>query len=110
MLVGSIVAQQVNLTFAFTLRARLVRRYGARVVLDGETLYAFPEAKALAGLRPATLRAMQYSTRKAEYIRDMARAVVGGALDPEALVAASNADVIARLQKARLENQIPGRR
>lgn len=101
MLVGSIVAQQVNLTFAFTLRARLVRRYGTRVVLGGQTLYAFPEARALAAVRPATLRAMQFSTRKAEYIRDMARAVVSGALDPEALLAASNAEVIARLTALR---------
>ena len=30
MLAGAIMAQQVNLTFAFALRARLVRRYGSR--------------------------------------------------------------------------------
>jgi DNA-3-methyladenine glycosylase II len=101
MLVGSIIAQQVNLTFAFTLRARLVRRYGTPVALGGETVYAFPGTEALAGLRVATLRAMQFSTRKAEYIRDVARAVVTGALDPEALTAASNADVIARLTALR---------
>src|SRR6266849_5614167 len=92
MLVGSIVAQQVNLTFAFTLRARLVRRYGTPVALGGETVYAFPQTEALAGLRPATLRKMQFSTRKAEYIRDVARAVASGALDADALAAASNAD------------------
>jgi DNA-3-methyladenine glycosylase II len=101
MLVGSIIAQQVNLTFAFALRARLVRRYGTPVAIDGETVYAFPETKALASVRPATLRAMQFSTRKAEYIRDMARAVVAGTLDPETLVGASNADVIARLTALR---------
>jgi DNA-3-methyladenine glycosylase II len=64
-------------------------------------VYAFPETRALARLRPATLRTMQFSTRKAEYIRDMARAVVAGVLDPEALAAASNADVIARLTALR---------
>ena len=101
MLVGSIIAQQVNLTFAFTLRARLVRRYGTPVVLGGETVYAFPRTEALAGLRPATLRKMQFSTRKAEYIRDVARAVASGALDADALAAASNADVVARLTALR---------
>lgn len=101
MLVGSIIAQQVNLTFAFTLRARLVRRYGTPAAIGGETVYAFPEARALARLRPATLRAMQFSTRKAEYIRDVGRAVVAGVLDPEALAAASNAEVIARLTALR---------
>jgi DNA-3-methyladenine glycosylase II len=101
MLVGSIVAQQVNLTFAFTLRARLVRRFGTPAVMDGETVYAFPEARALARLRVPSLRAMQFSTRKAEYIRDVARAVTSGALDLDVLGTASNDDVIARLTALR---------
>src|SRR5215510_12239112 len=48
MLVGSITAQQVNLSFAFACRARLVRRYGRPVALSGETIYAFPTAAVLA--------------------------------------------------------------
>jgi DNA-3-methyladenine glycosylase II len=101
MLVGAITAQQVNLTFACTLRARLVRRYGTAVVVGGETVYAFPDAEALAGVRARQLRAMQYSGRKAEYIRGMARALASGALDPEALAAAPDADVIERLTALR---------
>lgn len=101
MLVGSIVAQQVNLTFAFTLRARLVRRYGASVVIGGQTVYAFPEAQALARLRVASLRAMQFSTRKAEYIRDVGRAVTAGRLDLTALASASSAKVIETLTALR---------
>lgn len=101
MLVGSIIAQQVNLTFAFTLRARLVRRFGTPVALDGETVFAFPEARSLARLRVAGLRAMQFSTRKAEYIRDVACAVVDGTLDLAVLATASNAEVIARLTALR---------
>ena len=101
MLVGSIIAQQVNLTFAFTLRARLVRRYGVAVAIGGETVYAFPEARALAGLRVATLRALQFSARKAEYVRDVARAVTAGRLDLTALAGASNAEVIERLTALR---------
>jgi DNA-3-methyladenine glycosylase II len=101
MLVGSIVAQQVNLTFAFTLRARLVRRYGEAVTMDGETVHAFPEARALAGVRVASLRAMQFSSRKAEYIRDVARAITAGRLDLEALATASSSQVIETLTALR---------
>jgi DNA-3-methyladenine glycosylase II len=101
MLTGSIIAQQVNLTFAFTLRARLVRRYGTPVVVGPETVYAFPDARDLAGLRVPDLRAMQFSTRKAEYIRDVARAVTAGALDLDGLGRASNAEVIERLTALR---------
>lgn len=101
MLVGSITAQQVNLSFAFACRARLVRRWGVPVRLDGVEVYAFPDAGALARARLPEFRALKYSTRKAEYIRDLARAVVAGALDLDALAAAPSADVIARLTALR---------
>jgi DNA-3-methyladenine glycosylase II len=97
MLVGSITAQQVNLSFAFACRARLVRRWGTPVRVAGEDLYAFPDAAALAGAQVRQLRALKYSTRKAEYIRDLARAVVAGTLDLDAIACAPNAEVIERL-------------
>jgi DNA-3-methyladenine glycosylase II len=97
MLVGSITAQQVNLSFAFACRARLVRRWGTAVHVRGSDVYAFPDAAALAGARVPELRALKYSTRKAEYIRDLARAVVSGGLDLDALADAPNAEVIERL-------------
>ena len=45
MLVGSICAQQINLRFAFTVRARLVRRFGEPIVMGGQALYAFPGSR-----------------------------------------------------------------
>ena len=101
MLVGSITAQQVNLSFALACRARLVRRYGIVVAAGGTEVWAFPDARALAAARVREMRALKYSTRKAEYIRDLARAVTAGALDLDALGSASNADVIARLTALR---------
>lgn len=94
MLVGSITAQQVNLAFAFTLRASLVRRYGEPVAIDGATVYAFPDAPTLARGRIAELRAMKFSTRKAEYVRDLARAVAAGALDLDGLAETSSEAII----------------
>jgi DNA-3-methyladenine glycosylase II len=101
MLVGSITAQQINLSFAFACRARLVRRYGTPVRVGRETVWAFPEAARLAEARPRELRALKYSTRKAEYIRDLARAIVGGTLDLEAVCAEPTESVIARLTDLR---------
>ena len=101
MLVGSITAQQVNLSFAFACRARLVRRFGTPVTVGRETVWAFPEAERLAAARVRELRALKYSTRKAEYIRDLARAVVSGKLDLEALRAAESALVIEQLTALR---------
>jgi DNA-3-methyladenine glycosylase II len=101
MLVGSVCAQQVNLTFAFTVRARLVRRYGEPILAGGQALYAFPEAPVLARARVADLRRMQLTTRKAEYVVGLARQVASGALDLDALASLSNEEVIERLTAVR---------
>jgi DNA-3-methyladenine glycosylase II len=101
MLVGSISAQQVNLSFAFACRARLVRRWGTAVPTPAGELYAFPAAQALAAARLREYRALKFSTRKGEYIRDVARAIVGGALDLDALMAAPSLDVIGTLTALR---------
>jgi DNA-3-methyladenine glycosylase II len=101
MLVGSISAQQVNLSFAFACRARLVRRWGTRVATPAGELWAFPTASALAVPRLREYRALKFSTRKGEYIRDVARAVVRGELDLDALMAAPSADIIATLTALR---------
>ena len=97
MLVGAITAQQVNLAFAFALRASLVRRFGATVPFDGEMLHAFPEAEVLARVPVRTFRAMKFSTRKGEYVRGVARAVADGTVDLSVLTAASSEDVIESL-------------
>ena len=102
MLVGSVCAQQVNLTFAFTVRARLVRRFGVPVRVDGGgTVYAFPEPAALARARVSELRRMQCTVRKAEYIVGLAKRVVSKDLDLDALGACSNREVIERLTAVR---------
>ena len=101
MLVGSITAQQVNLSFAYACRARLVRRYGRPVTLGRTSVWAVPDAAALSRATVREMRALKYSTRKAEYIRDLARAALSGALDLTALAAASNVDVIERLTALR---------
>ncbi|HSE96452.1 MAG TPA: hypothetical protein VLD61_11225 [Methylomirabilota bacterium] len=101
MLVGAISAQQVNLPFAFLTRARLVRRYGEPAALDGVTVHAFPTAATLARADVGTLRAMQFSTRKAEYIVALARAVDGGGLDLPALATLPDDLVISQLTGVR---------
>jgi DNA-3-methyladenine glycosylase II len=101
MLVGAISAQQVNLAFAFATRARLVRRYGTPVELDGVVVHAFPAPAVLAAAPAAELRAMQFSQRKAEYIIGLARELSEGRLDLGALAGAPDEAVVARLTAIR---------
>jgi DNA-3-methyladenine glycosylase II len=97
MLAGAISAQQVNLRFACAVRARLVRRYGVPVRLDGHTVWAFPEPAVVARLPLRALRALQWSAVKARALRGVARALLTGTLDPAALGRASDQEVVERL-------------
>jgi DNA-3-methyladenine glycosylase II len=101
MLVGSVCAQQVNLRFAFTVRARLVHRFGTAVRVKGETVYAFPQPAVMARASVDELRRMQFTTRKAEYIIGLASRVAAGELNLAALSAASNDEIIGALTGVR---------
>ena len=76
-LVTSITAQQVSLHAAFSIRNRLIERYGE----PGATAYAFPTRAALADAAADDLVAIGFSRRKAEYVTGLARS----ALDLDAL-------------------------
>ena len=101
MLVGSVCAQQVNLSFAFAVKARLVRRFGTAIEVGGHTVYGFPEAERLARARVSELRRMQLTTRKSEYIVGLGRQVASGALDLAALGGCSNEEVVEALTAVR---------
>jgi AraC family transcriptional regulator of adaptative response / DNA-3-methyladenine glycosylase II len=77
-----IVGQQITLSFAFTLRERLVRRTGTPV---GDGLYTPPSAEAVANLSEEELAGEQFSRRKAEYLTGVARLVASGGLDLDRL-------------------------
>jgi len=78
----AIMGQQVNLNFAYTLKKRLVEKYGQRFPVDGTAYFAFPLPESLFRVRLASLRKMQFSERKAEYMINLIRLVKG---DPDFL-------------------------
>jgi DNA-3-methyladenine glycosylase II len=95
-LVRSISAQQINLRFAAVVRARLAHNYGRRHEVDGRDVWSL-EPEALASATAADLRALQFTTRKSEYIIGVAHAVLGGSLDATRLATLSDEQVIAEL-------------
>jgi DNA-3-methyladenine glycosylase II len=99
-LIRCISAQQVNLRWAATTRRRLVERYGRAHEIDGRVVYSL-DAEALALAEVADIRALQFTTRKAEYIVNVARAVVRGELDSDLLATMPDDAVIACITKVR---------
>ncbi len=70
MLVTSITAQQVSLHSAFAVRSRLIERFG----VEHGVVWAFPTRERIAQATEAEIREVGFSTRKAEYVIDLARA------------------------------------
>jgi DNA-3-methyladenine glycosylase II len=81
----SIIGQQINLTFAFRLKRRLVEKYGERLDFEGEAYYLFPTYTALAGATVEELREMQFSRSKAAYLIGLASSFAKGELSMEIL-------------------------
>ncbi|MFF2533803.1 DNA-3-methyladenine glycosylase 2 [Brevibacillus sp. NPDC058079] len=80
-----IIGQQINLTYAYTLKRRLVETFGRRVEFEGETYWLFPTAEKIAGLTVADLDGLRMTTKKCEYLIDVAQLIVEGKLSKELL-------------------------
>jgi DNA-3-methyladenine glycosylase II len=96
-LIKSIIHQQLNLKFAFTLTERFVKTYGEE--LDGVWFYPSPEK--VAQLTVEELRELQFSGRKAEYVVGIAELATSGQLDFEKMKSKPDAEVAQDLIKIR---------
>src|SRR5215510_198000 len=99
-LIRAISAQQVNLQWATTTRRRLAEAFGCQHTLGSHQVFSLAAAR-LAAVDVMALRALQLTTRKAEYIVALATAVATGTLDLAALRDWPDAEVIACLMACR---------
>ncbi|WP_316572264.1 DNA-3-methyladenine glycosylase 2 [Neobacillus sp. YIM B06451] len=85
-LVWAVIGQQINLTFAYTLKKRFVEQYGESLTFEGETFWLFPSYEKIASIGVDELRVLQFTERKAEYIIAIANAMENGELSKEVLL------------------------
>ncbi|QQZ08700.1 DNA-3-methyladenine glycosylase family protein [Heyndrickxia vini] len=85
-LTWAIIGQQINLTFAYTLKSRLVKHFGENLEWNKETYWLHPTEKAISKLHVNDLKQLQFTTRKAEYIIDIAKAMTNGEITKEGLL------------------------
>jgi AraC family transcriptional regulator of adaptative response / DNA-3-methyladenine glycosylase II len=98
----AIVGQQVNLTFAATLRRRVVELCGEPIGSpEAGDILAPPSPEAVAGLDLADLCARQFSRRKAEYLIGAAAAIASGELPLDRLAEEPATLVLRRLLAVR---------
>jgi len=99
-LVRCISAQQVNLRWAATVRHRLAEMFGRAHRVGPHQIYTL-DGERLAALQIADIRALQFTTSKAEYVINAARAIANGDLSIVNLTSLSDEDVIAKITAIR---------
>ncbi|OXE97146.1 DNA-3-methyladenine glycosylase II [Flavobacterium araucananum] len=75
-----IIGQQINLSFAYKVKRKLVERYGEFTVYEGQKYYAFPATEILAHANISDLRELQFSEKKAQYLIAIAQLFLNGKL------------------------------
>jgi DNA-3-methyladenine glycosylase II len=84
-LTWAIIGQQINLTFAYTLKKRFVEHFGESLTFEGDNFWVFPSPEKIVSINVDELRDLQFATRKAEYIIGIAKAITDGKLTKEML-------------------------
>jgi DNA-3-methyladenine glycosylase II len=100
-LAWAVIGQQINLSFAYTMKRRLVENFGESLEHEGKPYYIFPKPEVIASLSPDDLRPLQFSGKKAEYLIGISQKIAGGELDKDELLKLDNAEREKRLTSIR---------
>lgn len=88
----AIMGQQINTTFAHTLKRRFIQLAGENLVYKGTEYWLFPLPEKVARLAVSDLLPLQFSERKAEYLLGIAKAIAEKQITKELLCDFSFAD------------------
>jgi DNA-3-methyladenine glycosylase II len=93
----TIIHQQLNIRFAYTLTERFVKQFGT----EKDGVWVYPSAETVSKLDYEDLRNLQFSQRKAEYVIDTSKLIAEGKLDLNELAIMSDEECIEELVKVR---------
>ena len=82
----AIIGQQINLTFAYTLKKRFVESFGETYSFNNKRYYLFPTPKIIAQQTVADLKRLQFTGKKSEYIIELAKIIISGKLTKRRLL------------------------
>lgn len=98
-LVWAVLGQQINLTFAYTLKQRFVEQFGEEIEYGSKKYFLFPAYDRVSQLKPDSLLALQFSKQKANYTIGIAQAFTSGEITKESLRPLSLTEGKERLMK-----------
>src|SRR6187402_1423128 len=98
-LVWAVLGQQINLTFAYTLKQRFVEKFGESQEYQNQKHYVFPKPEVVARLTDDDLLPLQFSRQKSKYVVLIAKAFMDGEVSKEKLRGLSLGDAKEKLMK-----------
>jgi len=84
-LVWAVIGQQINLSFAYTLKQRFVEAFGSRATDQDKIFYLFPTPEAVALLSDVDLLPLQFSKQKSKYVVAIAKAFVSNEISKDSI-------------------------
>jgi DNA-3-methyladenine glycosylase II len=94
----AIIGQQITVAFASKCKRALTEQYGERFTVEGAEYLLFPKPGMVASLDENDLLALQLSRQKTRYLLNLARQIVSGEFDIEALWSLSPEEAAQQLQ------------
>ncbi len=98
-LVWAVLGQQINLTFAYTLKQRFVEKFGSQVSYQDKPYFLFPLPEITARLNDEKLLPLQFSRQKSKYVVLIAEAFANGEVSKEKLRGLSLQEAKEKLMK-----------
>ncbi|MBI3220411.1 MAG: DNA-3-methyladenine glycosylase 2 family protein [Bacteroidetes bacterium] len=84
-LVWAVIGQQINLSFAYTLKQRFVEGFGRQVIFSDRIFYLFPTPTTVAELGDDDLLPLQFSKQKSKYVIEIAKAFTNESISKESI-------------------------
>lgn len=81
-----ILGQQINLAYAYTLKRRLVEKFGRSIEFENHQYWIFPTPSAIAKLNIEDLADLKMTVKKCEYLIEVATLIDTGLLTKEILL------------------------
>ena len=98
-LIWAVLGQQINLSFAYTLKQRFVEQFGEKMIFDGIEYYMFPRPDVVSLLNDEVLLPLQFSRQKSKYVVNISEAFARNEMSKEKLAGLSLQDAKEKLMK-----------
>lgn len=82
----AVIGQQINLTFAYTLKKRFVESFGKQVIWGNQSFWLFPKPEQITASAIDKLKELQFTSKKAEYIVGIVQLMKTGKLSKNNLL------------------------